>query len=586
MRACPEDFDTYDRRILTLDRLMHPRGLIRLPFLYWKTAKLAAFLRNTRNGRAIQRRQLMAQVRRSAASQFGCDFGLDQLSTADAFRSRFPVLDYEAFAPYVQRVAQGDVGAMFPADTRILMFATTSGTTNVPKLLPVTETFYDEYRASWQYWGTGVYRDYPQLLGLSTLQFSSHWQVSRSPSGVPCGNISGLAAETRPAYMRSLFVLPSAVIRIMDHAAKHYTALRISLASNRVGKVITANPSTLIEVAKRADREKESLIRDLFDGTLSKHVDVSPAIRKMLRPHLRKSPARARELESLAERTGHLYPKDAWPRLTLLAVWTGGAVGIYLPQLEQYYGDLPVRDHGISASEGRMTIPLSDRTQAGLLDYTSHYYEFIPEQEHGSKNPTILEAHELQPGSRYFILLTTSAGLFRYDISDVVCCEGYEGEVPLLSFMNKGRHFANFTGEKLSEHQVVQAMTESLQSLGLQSCTFTLAPRMRERPQYRLLLDSADQLQERERLARELQRRLEQINIEYADKCRSGRIDTIEVHEIPAGSWDRLRAKRSGERGNFEEYKHPCLTNDLGFIDRVQALSNDEQRMEPGQDQP
>ncbi len=564
---------------------MHPRGLIRLPFLHWKTAKLSAFLRGTRRGREVQRRRLMEKVRRSASSEFGRDFGLDQISTVAEFRSRFPVLDYEAFAPYVQRIAQGDVGAMFPAETRILMFATTSGTTNVPKLLPVTQPFYDEYRASWQYWGTGIYRDYPHLLGLSTLQFSSHWQISRSPSGVPCGNISGLAAETRPVYMRSLFVLPPAVIRIMDHAAKHYTALRISLVSKRVGKVITANPSTLIEVAKRADREQESLIRDIFDGTLSEKLDIPPAIRQALSRHLQKRPGRARELEAIAARTGHLYPKDVWPQLTLLAVWTGGAVGIYLSQLNQYYGDLPIRDHGISASEGRMTIPLSDQTQAGLLDYSSHYYEFIPEQEHGSENPTILEAHELQPGSRYFILLTTSAGLFRYDISDVVRCEGYEGEVPLLSFMNKGKHFANFTGEKLSEHQVVQAMTESLQSLGLPSCTFTLAPTMRERPQYRLLLDSAEHLQVKDPLAHELQRRLEQINIEYADKCRSGRIDAIDVHEVPAGTWDALRAKRSGDRGNFEEYKHPCLTNDLGFIGRVLALTSEGKRIETGQNQ-
>ncbi len=562
---------------------MHPRGLIRLPFLCWKTARLSAFLRATRNGRAIQRQQLLEKVRRSASSAFGRDFSLDRLTTADAFRSRFPVLDYEAFAPYVQRVAAGEIGAMFPVGTRVLMFATTSGTTNVPKLLPVTQTFYDEYRASWQYWGTGVYRDHPCLLGLSTLQFSSHWQVSQTASGVPCGNISGLAAETRPAYMRSLFVLPSAVIRIMDHAAKHYAALRISLASRHVGKLITANPSTLIEVAKRADREKEALIRDLFDGTLSDKLDISPAIRSALAGALRKCPARARELEAIVDRTGHLFPKDVWPQLTLLAVWTGGAVGIYLPQLKDFYGDLPIRDHGLSASEGRMTIPLSDGTQAGLLDYTSHYYEFIPEQEHGSKNPTILEAHELRPGDHYFILLTTSAGLFRYDISDVVRCEGYEGQVPLLSFMNKGKYFANFTGEKLSEHQVVQAMKESLQSLGLPSCTFTLAPVMRERPQYRLLLDSAEPVSDKDRLAQELQRRLEQLNIEYADKCRSGRIDAIEVHPVPAGTWEALRTERSGERGNFEEYKHPCLTNDLGFIDRVLALSHSERRMNPGQ---
>ena len=67
-----------------------------------------------------------------------------------------------------------------------------------------------------------------------------------------------------------------------------------------------------------------------------------------------------------------------------------------------------------------MTIPLRDDTSCGMLDYVHHYYEFIPEQEIDSANPTVLEAHELQPGGNYFILLTTSAGLYRYDIHDVV----------------------------------------------------------------------------------------------------------------------------------------------------------------------
>ena len=187
----------------------HPRALLRLPFLRWKAAKLQAFLCGTRHGRQVQRQRLMEKVRRSAASDFGRDFGLHQFENADAFRQRFPVLDYEAHQPYIERVMQGEVGAMFPPQTRILMFATSSGTTDVPKMLPVTQNFYDEYRASWQYWGTGVYRDYPHLLGLLTLQFSSHWQLTSAPSGIPCGNISGLAAETRPFYMRPLFVLPA-----------------------------------------------------------------------------------------------------------------------------------------------------------------------------------------------------------------------------------------------------------------------------------------------------------------------------------------------------------------------------------------
>src|SRR5690606_8640302 len=98
------------------------------------------------------------------------------------------------------------------------------------------------------------------------------------------------------------------------------------------------------------------------------------------------------------------------------------------------------RDHGLHASEGRMTIPLQDGTPDGLLDIESHFFEFIPESEAASSQPTVLQAHELVPGESYFILLTTASGLYRYDIRDVVQCTGYLHTTPLLRFLHKGAH--------------------------------------------------------------------------------------------------------------------------------------------------
>ena len=130
-------------------------------------------------------------------------------------------------------------------------------------------------------------------------------------------------------------------------------------------------------------------------------------------------------------------------------------MNVYLPQLRDLYGPTAIRDHGLSASEGRMTIPISDNTTAGVLDFYHHYFEFIPVAEHDSTNPTVLEAHELVEGEAYYIVLTTSGGLYRYDIHDVVRCVGFEGQAPLIEFLNKGRSFSSLTGEKLSEHQAI-----------------------------------------------------------------------------------------------------------------------------------
>jgi hypothetical protein len=546
--------------------LRHP---IRSLFRGWKVQKLNRFLSEAHRAREVQQHCLLAKLAQAAESDFGNNFHFRSIRNLSDFRQRIPITDFEYYRPYIDRVRQGDTTAMFNPGTKLWMFAMTSGTTAAPKYLPVTDPFYREYRASWQHWGTGVYRDYPRLMGMQTLQLSSDWQIERAPSGVPSGNISGLAAETRPAYIRSLFVLPSAVIKIRVPAAKHYAALRLSYSSSRVGMVITANPSTLIEFAKRGDMEKSRLIKDIHDGGLHPDVEVSSSIRHELAPKLRPNRQRARQLERIAERTGQLYPKDVWSDLQLVAVWTGGSVGLYLPQLPTYFGDVPLRDHGISASEGRMSIPLNNGAGAGPLDYTSHFYEFIPEDEYGQTDPTVLEAHELSPDRRYYILLTTSAGLYRYDIADIVQCDGFVGQVPLLKFVSKARNYSSFSGEKLTEHQVVQALRESFAALQIPPCTFTVAPMMTDKPRYQILLTPGVQADCGAELAREAQHRLEALNIEYREKCQSGRIEPLVARVLPEGTWQALRDARSRERGNYEEFKHPCLTNDLAFVDKL-----------------
>src|SRR3954453_17758789 len=114
-----------------------------------------------------------------------------------------------------------------------------------------------------------------------------------------------------------------------------------------------------------------------------------------------------------------------------------------------------------------MTIPMADGSPSGVLDVTSHVFDVIPEEEGTSTDPTVLAAHELQEGRTYYILLTTAYGLYRYNIYDVVRCTGFHNQTPLVEFLSKGAHFANITGEKVSEYQVTAAMADVLRAMNL-----------------------------------------------------------------------------------------------------------------------
>src|SRR5262249_15520009 len=141
-----------------------------------------------------------------------------------------------------------------------------------------------------------------------------------------------------------------------------------------------------------------------------------------------------------------------------------------------YYGAPAVRDIGLVASEGRMTIPVENNTPGGILEITSSFFEFIPVDEIDSPCPAVLESHELVEGKDYYILLTTSSGLYRYNIFDVVRCVGWRERTPLLAFLNKGNNFSNLTGEKISEYQVAKSVESALVRLDHRLTAFSLAP--------------------------------------------------------------------------------------------------------------
>ena len=221
--------------------------------------------------------------------------------------------------------------------------------------------------------------------------------------------------------------------------------------------IIAANPSTLVNLARAGDQEKETLIRDIHDGTLS-HALRHPG-RRARRPRAADCASASASVRTRAgrDRPPHrhaLSARTTGRRDCIIGNWTGGSVGAYLRHFPHYYGDTPVRDVGLIASEGRMTIPIADGTPSGVLDITTHYFEFIPEEEVDSPQPTVLAAHELQRAASYYILLTTAYGLYRYNIHDVVRVTGFLQRTPLIEFLSKGADFANITGEKLSEYQV------------------------------------------------------------------------------------------------------------------------------------
>ena len=540
---------------------------------------LGELLAHARDVARWQEHVLLEKIHRNACSDFGRDFGLAHIRSVKDFQARMPITQYQDYDSYIERVKQGQLQAMFGPGQRVHMLAMTSGTTATPKFIPVTDPFLEEYRRGWLIWGIKAFTDHPQAMFRHIVQVVSSAEELHTPAGIPCGSISGLIAHMQKPLVRGLYCVPSCTGAIKDVRAKHYTAVRLSVP-HPVGFMTSANPSTLVQLAKTGNAYAESLIRDVADGTLSETFDIPRAVRDALQRRISKKRKRlSRRLERILADRGHLYPVDYWPSLRLLGNWKAGAVGRYLRLYPEYYGDTPVRDIGLLASEGRMTIPLSDDGSAGVLDVDSHFFEFVPEAEVDAAHPTVLLCHEAEVGQNYFVLLTTSSGFYRYNIYDLVRVVDRCGQTPVVEFLNKGAYIASVTGEKLSERQVVQAVDQVVDQHGLPVQTYMMAPCWADPPYYALILeqDAVGPQSDARAWVAEIDAALCRLNLEYRSKRESRRLGPVRVKLVPTGTWeafDRQRLHRTG--GSAEQYKHPCLATETDFAAQFEVVGEVE----------
>lgn len=528
--------------------------------------QLDAWLATHQRTRQVQENLLAELLESRAATAFGRDHGFERIGDYEDFRAAVPVRTYDGMQNYFDRVFAGDFTALLPANEPPVMFSLTSGTTGEPKRIPVTERFAADLKRGWNAWGVRVLRDHRQAWLRPIMQITSSACEQRNPTGLPCGAVSGLLASRQKRIVQRMYTTPPQARELTDPLARRYTVLRCS-ATRDVAMITTANPSSTIQLIETGREYIERLVRDIYDGTCTPPGDAGEGVLDTLR--LKSNPTLAEHIERSVEADGQLLPRHLW-NVEILANWTGGTLGLYLPRLRELFEGACLRDIGLLASEGRFSIPLQDDTPAGVAEITANFLEFIPAEQRERENPYALPAWEVEAGREYFLVVTNRAGLWRYDIGDRVRVTDRYGDSPVFEFLSRDEHTANITGEKLTEHQVVEAMRRASRAMALDVQRFVLQGRFSDTPWYELRLE-ARQVDESKvaQLAEATDRELCELNIEYASKRKSGRLGAVRAVVLPAGTMARLETDSiRTRRGRSEQYKHRYLMTEVIHAER------------------
>lgn len=502
----------------------------------------------------------------NASTQFGKDYGFSSSRTIEDFQKHVPPSSYDQHEPYIRRETRGEKRQLTVDAT--CLFATTSGTTGVPKFIPITATSKRDKSTAMRLWLYHASYAHPEMFDGQILAVVSPEIEGQTESGIPYGAESGHAYRNMPAVMKAVYAIPYEVFAEKDYESKYYSILRIA-AEKSISSIGTCNPSTILLLCKKLEDHQEQIIRDIRDGTLRADIDISSEARQVVESSLAPNPDRARELEGHLSREGRLIPRDIWPGLALIGCWKGGSVGLYLREFKHYFNpETPIRDWGYLASEIRGSVPIADEGCGGVLSIETNFYEFVHEDESDSDNPTYLTVDQLELDQRYFIYPTTTGGLYRYEMNDLVKVSGFHENTPIIEFIQKGKGVSSLTGEKLYESQVCAAVQQS-NSVIPDGFEFIVAtPEWGDPPRYVFLVEEEaktfPESQWRDWITN-VDQHLQKENEEYRTKRKSLRLAPPAVKRVAEQEYMRYREKRVSEGAPDGQFKMLKLTPDLEF---------------------
>ncbi|MBC7795727.1 MAG: GH3 auxin-responsive promoter family protein [Pyrinomonadaceae bacterium] len=517
-----------------------------------------------------QRRFLSNLLRKNANSIFGKQHNFSAIHDETDFRRNVPVRDYEDFRPFINKIIAGEKSVLTRENP--FMFTMTSGTTGEPKYIPVTRESQKSNSALMTQWLYRAELDHKGLTAKASVGIVSRATEGFTSGGLPYGSVSGLIYQNIPWFIRRAYAVPYSVSEIEDYDARYFALARFALASD-VSFIATPNPGTLLRFAQVCVDNQEKLVRCINDGTSGFEGCGQSKIHDELSRKLRPNPIRAKFLANAIAKNGCLRLTDCWENLKLIGCWLGGSGEAQAKKLNAHFGAIPHRDLGFLASEGHFTVPISDQTATGILAVNNAYYEFTAESESESKQPTILTASELKINERYNILLTTSAGLYRYKIGDIVEVTGFHRRTPLIAFVRKAGEMTNIIGEKMHANHITLAFEQICRQFDLKIEQFCAVPN-HDFSRYDIYIELQKDYpvnKLRDEVSPETDRALMRVNIEYEQKRKSKRLAAPHLFLMKSG-WAKEELRRHIAAGKRDtQYKRVILrpefqTRDAAFI--------------------
>lgn len=419
------------------------------------------FHENASNCASMQESILMDTLRKNSSTAYGEKFQFNKIRSYEEYSQSIPVIDdYSQIHGYVKDMMAGKYDVLFSG--KPLFFETTSGSSSLAKFIPYNDKLKSEFKAAVAVWMWDLYQFDRQIFS-----GKAYWSLSpamkeqgTTEAGIRIGvdNDADYFDPITSMLLRQVFAIPPHIQKIKDPSEFYLQSWKHLLASSNLSFISVWSPQFLLK------------LMDFF-------IDNFQEISKMAN-----LPSTNIDIIKSAITEKNLTLELLFPSLRMISCWTNAQSAIWLNQLQKISGNIPIQGKGLLATEGVVSIPLGMNNH--VLSYTSHFYEF--KDDHGD----VYTAEKIVEGVNYEVLITTGAGLYRYNTHDLVKCTGHYESVPCLEFLGRSGNVSDMTGEKLSENSITEVFLRAQERFHEIVALFLLPVKAENSGGYKLIIES------------------------------------------------------------------------------------------------
>lgn len=549
----------------------------RLKMFFIRIFLWRSFIDSAKNPDVVQKKLLKKIIKKNSNTVFGKEHSFNKINSYKDFKNALPVQTYEDLRPYIEK--QESTKEPYLNKDMPVMYAQTSGTTGQPKYIPILKNTISEFRRSQHIATYGGYSGVAGMYDGKVLAIVSPSVEGHMQTGTPYGSMSGLIYESMPKVVRSKYIVPPEVFDIEDYELKYYLIVVFSVLEPNITMIATANPSTIVKLSNIIKNRSGDIIKDIASGTLTGTEVLSEDVRDEIKKYFKRDFRRAGELKKILLEGGNVLSK-IWPNLVAVTTWTGGNCSVVIPSIKKILSDnkksskVKIVEMGYLSSEFRGTITVDAMNNKGVPSIEENFFEFVEESARENKDPKYLTIGEVEEGRRYYVVVTTGGGLYRYFVNDIVKVDGMFHKTPTIIFEQKGKGVTSLTGEKLYESQLLEAVIKLKEKLDIDFSFFMMLADINNM-EYTLYIESEPL---RDFTSALLEDELSLLNMEFEAKRKSGRINDTKVVFVCSGTGEAYKKHciDSGQReGQFKfinlQYLKDCQ---FDFMNREVSIED------------